>query len=299
MKISLLALAGTVCVAPVLGTWSAMEAKCLKLDKPSRLEGRRALIITTSHGVLGDSNCTDCDPTGVYGEEFTKPFLMFQEAGMHVTLASIAGGKIPVDPMTFKMGVKTQADTEFFGNSLNTALLRHSPSVAEVDFEQFDIIFMAGGWGAAWDLGTSQVLAKKISQAYARDQLLGSVCHGALGFVKAVKPNGESLCKGKLMTGVTNKQIKQLHISNMTPMHPEDELKKAGAIYKCRHGFVTDVLQDYYVADGNIVTGQNQMASCEVPQILMRKLEKRIQKVVQALDGRNYIRSRNKFSSEN
>ena len=46
----------------------------------------------------------------------------------------------------------------------------------------YDIIWMAGGWGAAYDLGFSQELGDKISEAYAEDILLGSVCHGALGF---------------------------------------------------------------------------------------------------------------------
>lgn len=116
---------------------------------------------------------------------------------------------------------------------------------------------MAGGWGAAWDLGTSETLAAGISKAFGNNQLLGSVCHGALGFIKASTPEGENLCKGKHMTGVTDKQIEQLGIADLTPQHPEDELKKAGAIFECHHGLITDIFSNDVVIDGNIITGQN------------------------------------------
>jgi putative intracellular protease/amidase len=78
---------------------------------------------------------------------------------------------------------------------------------------QYDIIYMAGGWGAAYDLGQSDELGKKVSEAYAQDKILGSVCHGALGFIKAVDEKGFPLVKGKRMTAVTDKQVRELGIS--------------------------------------------------------------------------------------
>lgn len=45
------------------------------------------------------------------------------------------------------------------------AALAQSSSLCQVDFANYDIIFMAGGWGAAWDLGKSDVLAQRISAA--------------------------------------------------------------------------------------------------------------------------------------
>ena len=75
------------------------------------------------------------------------------------------------------------------------------------------------------------------------------------------------------MTGVSNRQIEALGIASITPMHPEEELTKAGAIYEHNSGLVTDLNQNKVVIEGNIVTGQNQLASCQVPQELMTKLQ--------------------------
>ena len=47
-------------------------------------------------------------------------------------------------------------------------------AVDDLDFTQYDLVYMAGGWGAAYDLGTSEVLGRKISEAYAGGAVLGS-----------------------------------------------------------------------------------------------------------------------------
>jgi putative intracellular protease/amidase len=98
--------------------------------------------------------------------------------------------------------------------------------------------------------------------------VLGSVCHGALGFIQAKKANGEPLLKNKKVTAVTNKQVRELGIE-ITPLHPETEVKKAGAIFESKTSF-QDVFANYVVIDGNMVTGQNQNAGMEVAQQMMK-----------------------------
>jgi len=102
---------------------------------------------------------------------------------------------------------------------------------------------------------------------------LGSVCHGALGFLKAVDVTGAPLVKGKCMTAVTDKQVRELGIE-ITPMHPETELRKAGAIFESATA-VRDMLANRVVMDGNLVTGQNQNAGAEVVQDMMLLLSRK------------------------
>ncbi|CAE8591984.1 unnamed protein product [Polarella glacialis] len=102
---------------------------------------------------------------------------------------------------------------------------------------------------------------------------LGSVCHGALGFINAKKAVGSLLVQGKNMTGVTDRQVFQLGIGKITPMHPEDELRKRGANYKARNGVLTDLDQSLVVVDGSIVTGQNQNSACETAQRMLDQVE--------------------------
>jgi len=146
--------------------------------------------------------------------------------------------------------------------------------VDELEIDNYDLVFISGGWGAAYDLGYSEILGEKISQAYYSEKtIIGAVCHGVLGFINAKDSLGNLIIKNKRMTGVTNKQIKELEIF-FTPQHPEDELIKAGAIFESKTAF-RDVFANLTIVDeeSKFVTGQNQNAGHETPQKMMKILK--------------------------
>lgn len=228
---------------------------------------KKALIVTTSHGVLGDTG----KATGVYPSEMTIPYYEFLDAGLDVDIASIKGGEIPIEPIGLRFPMKSHQDKRYLNDEAAKEKTRHSLKIDDINFLDYDIIFMAGGWGASYDLGTSEVLGEKITEAHAKGIFLGSVCHGVLGFLMAKDTTGLPLVEGKKMTGVTDKQVKELNIS-ITPMHPETELRKHGAIYQRNTGF-RDFFATLTVVDGNIVTGQNQNSSGETAQSLLKMLK--------------------------
>ena len=235
-----------------------------------KLPGKRALIVTTSHGKLGDTG----KATGVYASEMTVPYYVFLDSGMTVDVASIAGGAIPIEPMSLRWPLMTDADRRYMADPAYKSKVAASTRIDERDFSSYDLIYLAGGWGASWDLGTSEVLGRSVSEAWAKGIIFGSVCHGALGFLKAVDTNGQPLVKGKHLTAVTDKQVRELRIE-ITPMHPETELRKAGALFESSTAF-KDFLANHVVMDGNLVTGQNQNAGAQVAQNMMMLLSSKV-----------------------
>lgn len=233
------------------------------------LEGMRALIIATNHDTLGDPETGAA--TGVYGSELTIPYYEFIDAGMTVDIASIEGGEIPFEPVSLRWPLATHADYRYLDDEDAKDKTTNSMKIDDVDFLEYDIIFMSGGWGAAYDLGTSEVLGEKISEAHAEGILLGSVCHGVLGFLIAEDIDGSPLVEGRTMTGVTDKQVDELGIG-VTPQHPETELRRLGADFVAETAF-RDFFATLTVVDGNIVTGQNQNSSGETAQTLLRMLD--------------------------
>lgn len=234
------------------------------------LPGKRALLITTSHGVLNAPGETEGDPTGVAASELTDPYYDFVDAGMTVDVASIKGGPVPIDPQTLGFLTRTPATERYFEDPVLQAKVENSLRIDDVDFTQYDGVFLAGGWGAAYDLGYSDVLATKVSEAYYGGKpVLGSVCHGALGFIRARDRNGNLLIAGRKMTGVTDKQIRELGIE-VTPQHPETELRKAGVLFESATAF-RDVLATHVVIDDErrFVTGQNQNSGHETAHEMM------------------------------
>ena len=236
--------------------------------RPERLdlEGARALCVATNHGVLDVGV-----PTGVFASELTVPYYRFLDAGMRVDLASPAGGVVPVDPLSMKRSIRTPEDERLLRDAVLRGKLAASLPVAAVEFAAYDLVYFAGGWGAAFDLGQSEALGRKVSEAYAAGRVLGGICHGPLGLLRARRPDGELVVKGRRLTAVTDRQIRQLGVE-ITPLHPESALRAAGAVFESRTHPVRDFFANHWVADGDLVTGQNQNAGPIVARLMMARV---------------------------
>jgi len=238
------------------------DAEATTLDA----RGSKALCIATNHGVL-DLGV----PTGVFGSELTVPYYVFLDAGMSVDVASPLGGVVPVEPLSMKEAIRTPGDDRLLADDVLVGRLMDSLSIADVDFAQYDIVYFAGGWGAAFDLGQSEELGRKVSDAWAAGRVIGGVCHGPLGLLRARTPDGELLVRGRRLTAVTDRQVRQLGVE-ITPLHPESALRAAGALFEGRTHPVRDFFANHWVEDGDLITGQNQNAGPMVARLMIQRV---------------------------
>ena len=231
----------------------------------SAVAGRRALVVATNHGTLKPGK-----PTGVFGSELTVPYYAFLDAGMAVDVASPRGGDIPFDPQSFRPPIRTEEDDRYLADPVLQDLCVNSMPIADLTMSDYDIVFFAGGWGAAWDLGTSEAVGEQVSAAIGHQAVIGGVCHGPLGLLQAKNPDGTPFVAGRRLTAVTDKQVRELGIS-ITPQHPETELRAAGAAFESATGR-RDALANHYVVDGDLITGQNQNAAPMVAREMMQRV---------------------------
>ena len=239
------------------------------------LPGKKALIIATNQAELNKHGKTGGKATGAFASEITAAYYDFIDASMQVDIASIKGGKIPIEPQSLSYFLKTSEDKRFLQDSELKEKVKNSKKITDIDFTTYDIIFLAGGWGAAYDLGYSDELGQKISDAYyTGNSIIGGVCHGPLGLIRAKDKDGKLLIAGRRMTAVTDKQIRQLFIT-ATPQHPETELRKAGALFESQSKLI-DMFATHVVTDNEkrFVTGQNQNSGHETAHKMMELLEK-------------------------
>ena len=239
------------------------------------LPGKKALIIATNQAELNKHGKTGGKATGAFASEITAAYYDFIDASMQVDIASIKGGKIPIEPQSLSYFLKTSEDKRFLQDPELKEKVKNSKKITDIDFTTYDIIFLAGGWGAAYDLGYSDDLGQKISDAYyTGNSIIGGVCHGPLGLIRAKDKDGNLLIAGRRMTAVTDKQIKQLFIT-ATPQHPEAELRKAGALFESQSKLI-DMFATHVVTDDEkrFVTGQNQNSGHETAHKMMELLEK-------------------------
>jgi putative intracellular protease/amidase len=259
--------------APALVLRRMVQRLGLHPDDQEQLEvdltGRRALVIATNHPALDIGK-----PTGVFASELTVAYYAFVDTGLQVDVASPAGGVIPVDPLSVNPIIRTAADDRFLADAVLRAKITDSLPIASVDIDAYDIVYLAGGWGAAFDLGFSEALAAKITEANAAGSIIGGICHGPLGLINATAPDGRPLVQGRRVTGVSNRQVRDLRITH-TPQHPETELRNKGARYESSTR-ISDVLANHWVIDGNLVTGQNQNAGPMVAREMLRLAQQRL-----------------------
>ena len=234
------------------------------------LPGKKALIVATNQAELNKHGKTGGKATGAFASEITAAYYDFIDASMQVDIASIKGGKIPIEPQSLSYFLKTSEDKRFLQDPELKGKVKNSKKITDIDFTTYDIIFLAGGWGAAYDLGYSDELGQKISDAYyTGNSIIGGVCHGPLGLIRAKDKDGKLLIAGRRMTAVTDKQIRQLFIT-ATPQHPEAELRKAGALFESQSKLI-DMFATHVVTDNEkrFVTGQNQNSGHETAHKMM------------------------------
>ncbi len=223
------------------------------------------LIIATAHALLGDTGAQ----TGLWLEELTTPYYVFAQQGANITIATLPGGQIPIDPNSVDEAGKNPATVERYLKDTNLqAQLKASLRLSDLDPNNYRAIFIPGGHGTMWDLAASRELGKFLSDAWKNGAVIGSVCHGPAAFSFAVKDDGRALVNGLRVTGFSNSEEQKMQLTKTVPFLLESRLREAGGIYEKGHDF-----EVFAVRDGRLVTGQNPASSQKVAEMMLKALK--------------------------
>jgi len=118
ISLSLIILVGIIAISlPSLLTLAGLHPKFN--GDTFNLDGKRALIIATNHGVLNKPGETSGKPTGLFLSELSIPYYDFKKSNIQVEIASIKGGNIPLEPLPYF--IETEEDKNFFLNIVKHA----------------------------------------------------------------------------------------------------------------------------------------------------------------------------------
>lgn len=216
-------------------------------------------MVLTSHDQLGDTG----RKTGFWLEEFAAPYFVFRDADVELTLASPKGGQPPIDPKSDLPENQTPAMARFKKDETAQKALTETVKLADVKSEDFDTVFYVGGHGPMWDLAESPVSIALLESFYNSDKPIALVCHSP-GVLRHVTYKSAPLVKGKRVTGFTNEEEEDVHLTKVVPFLVEDELKRLGAIFEKVPNW-----QPHFIVDGRLVTGQNPASSTSAAQALL------------------------------
>eukprot|EP00469_Lotharella_globosa_P011318 CAMPEP_0167788014 /NCGR_PEP_ID=MMETSP0111_2-20121227/9782_1 /TAXON_ID=91324 /ORGANISM="Lotharella globosa, Strain CCCM811" /LENGTH=241 /DNA_ID=CAMNT_0007679799 /DNA_START=67 /DNA_END=792 /DNA_ORIENTATION=+ len=231
--------------------------------------GKGVVILSTSAAKLGEHD------TGVWLEEVATPYYLFKDAGLKVTLASIAGGEPPVDKGSKSGGFYTADCKKFDGDEEAQKLFKDTVKLETLSstITDYDALYLAGGHGTCTDFVDNKVLDKAISDAYASGKtVVAADCHGPVGICGAVKANGEPLVKGLEVSGFTDSEEKAVKLEKLVPFMLETKLKDLGGKFKGVADWQVCVSCDTS-GDGVLVTGQNPGSSLACAQKVLEQIK--------------------------
>jgi len=226
-------------------------------------EALKILIIVTSSAQMGDTG----EATGVWLEELAVPYLHLRDAGFDVTVVSVEGGKLPVDPRSIaERGENPEPVERFLDDAQGQQILENSEPLSSVDPANFDAVFFPGGHGTMWDFPADNI-GRIVSDFIAADKPVAAVCHGPAALVSAKGADGKPIVDGLEVSAFTNSEEAAVGLQDAVPFSLTDRLRELGAEVK-----IADDFQPYAIRDGLLITGQNPQSSEKVAELLTQTL---------------------------
>lgn len=231
------------------------------------MNSKRALIIVTNHS---DFEYPKADPTGLWLSELTHFYDVFEAGKVPMDIVSIKGGDIPVDQRSLGWMVLDKATKKRNEDQKFMSLLKNTKSISEIQSEDYDIIYFAGGHGAMWDFANNEDLKSITREMFESGKIVSAVCHGLAALQNVKLSNGEYLINGKKGTGFAYFDERIAGVKKLVPYNMQKRLEDRGMIYS--KAFFP--LGGHTVVDGNLITGQNPNSATKTAQLALEAINK-------------------------
>lgn len=214
----------------------------------------------------------DCVPgtdhkTGTWLEELAGPYYVFLDAGAKVTLASLAGGAAPLDPLSESAAAQTDYTRRFLADPAAREALANTVALARIDADDCDAVFYCGGLGPVFDLTDSPASLSLIESMARANKPIAAVCHGVAVLRNARTPSGKPLIDGRAVTAFSNSEELSVNGPDLVPYFVEDEVRRLGGRYSRAADWAAHV-----VVDERLITGQNPASSVGCAQAVLNAL---------------------------
>ncbi|HET6799645.1 MAG TPA: type 1 glutamine amidotransferase domain-containing protein [Nitrososphaeraceae archaeon] len=226
---------------------------------------KKVLIVLPSHDQLGNTG----QKTGFWLEEFTDPYYKFIDSGYEVTIASPRGGKPPVDPRSIQKENQSESTQRFERDKSAQTKLENTLVLSQVSANDYDTLFLPGGHGPMWDLSSDENMKKIVEDFYSDKKIVSAVCHGPAGLLQATDRNGNSILKGKKITGFTNNEESAVGLTKTVPFSLENRMKELGGKFEKGQDF-----KPFVISDGQLITGQNPKSALPAAEKVIEILGK-------------------------
>jgi putative intracellular protease/amidase len=215
-------------------------------------------------------------PIGFWAAELTHPLRVFQEAGYEVELASTAGGKLEMDSYSNPLDASGYSANDvitlgYLQKPEFNEMLSNTKKIKDIIPSDYAAIFLVGGQSPMYTFRNNMELQQLFCAFYESGKPSAAVCHSTTLLLEARLRTGELIVKGKTWTGFANSE--EQFADNFVGMKiqpywiEEEALKIKDSNFK-----VAEAFSPYAIADGNLITGQQQNSGALAAELVIEKL---------------------------
>jgi putative intracellular protease/amidase len=218
-------------------------------------------------------------PIGFWAAELTHPLRAFQEAGYEIELASTAGGKLEMDGYSNPNDASGYSAHDvvslgYMQLSWFNDALASTKKITEVNPADYVAIFLVGGQSPMYTFRNNTDLQRLFAAFYESGKPSAAVCHSTTLLLEATTSKGELIVKGKTWTGFANSEEEfadNFVKMKIQPYWIEEEARKIpDTTFKVKEAFTP-----YAIADGNLITGQQQNSGGVAAELLLEQLARK------------------------
>ena len=245
-------------------------ASVIRRHANAGVAGKKVLYIVSNPATLMGF------PVGFFAEELTGPFFDLVQAGCTVYIASPKGGNVEFDGFWDPEHELTQYPDDlitlgFKHHATFGKLMEDTPSIVDVDVNQYDAVCVAGGGGHLVTFKDDTALHKLIAEFYEAGKIVGMICHGTCLMLWTRLSDGTLLADGKTWTGYPDSEEEMMNAALGTTVNAytiETEAKKnPNTTFEC-----AAPLAPLAIRDGRVITGQQQHSTRLFSELLIEAL---------------------------
>lgn len=208
------------------------------------------LIVTSNQHTYGNTNIN----TSNHFSEIVSAYNVFIKAGFSVDFISPKGGAIPIGYISTSDPIQKKYiyDNEFMN------ILKKTKKPSDINPKNYAAIYYSGGGAAMFGVAENTEIKEIAEQIYNQNGIISTVCHGTAGIVNLKDEQGNSLYKNRKISGYPDLfENKEAEYYKTFPFSIEEKIKENSGnfLYSERQR------DNFYVRDGNFVTGQDPSAT--------------------------------------
>jgi putative intracellular protease/amidase len=215
-------------------------------------------------------------PIGFWAAELTHPLRVFQEAGYEVELVSTEGGSLMMDGYSNPTDASGYSAHDvislgYMQQPWFNEMLANSKKLSDIQPDDYVAIFLVGGQGPMYTFRSNADLEKLFAHFYDAGKPSAAVCHSTTLLLGAQKSDGKLIVDGKTWTGFANTEedfADQAVGIKIQPYRIEDVARTLpNTTFKVAAPF-----SSYAIADGNLITGQQQNSGGAAAHLVVEAL---------------------------